>query len=77
VAVIHHRAATVPVISPVVANKREAIRLRTAMMQVAVVVKMLQLGFNVASIAAKRRNKGNPWFMRGALFRSGGRAAAC
>ena len=46
-------------------------------MQVEAVVKMLQPGFNVASIAAKRRNKGNPWFMRGALFRSGGRAAAC
>jgi hypothetical protein len=44
------------------ANKREAIRLRTAMMQVEAVVKMLQPGFNIASIAAKRRNKSNPWF---------------
>jgi hypothetical protein len=26
--------------------------------------------FNVASIAAKRRNKSNPWFKRGTLFRS-------
>jgi hypothetical protein len=51
------------------ANKREAIRLRTAMMQVEAVVKMLQPGFNVASIAAKRRNKSNPWFKRGTLFR--------
>jgi len=25
---------------------------------------------NVASIAAKRRNKSNPWFNRGTLFRS-------
>ena len=25
---------------------------------------------NVASIAAKRRNKSNPWFKRGTLFRS-------
>ena len=31
---------------------------------------MLQPGFNVASIAAKRRNKSNPWFKRGTLFRS-------
>jgi hypothetical protein len=46
------------------ANKREAIRLRTAMLQVEAVVKMLQPGFNVASIAA------NPWFKRGTLFRS-------
>jgi hypothetical protein len=27
-------------------------------------------GFNVAGIAAKRRNKSNPWFKRGTLFRS-------
>jgi hypothetical protein len=52
------------------ANKREAIRLRTAMLQVEAVVKMLHPGFNVASIAAKRRNKSNPWFKRGTLFRS-------
>jgi hypothetical protein len=39
------------------------------MMQVEAVVKMLQPGFNVASIAAKRRNKSNPWFKRGTLFR--------
>jgi hypothetical protein len=31
---------------------------------------MLQPGFNVATIAAKRRNKSNPWFKRGTLFRS-------
>jgi hypothetical protein len=54
----------------ILANKREAIRLRTAMMQVEAVVKMLQPGFNVASIAAKRRNKSNPWFKRETLFRS-------
>jgi len=34
------------------------------------VVKMLQPGFNVASIAAKRRNKSNPWFERGTPYRS-------
>ena len=51
-------------------SKREAIRLRIAMMQVEAVVKMLQPGFNIASIAAKRRNKSNPWFKRGTLFRS-------
>src|SRR3979411_2252073 len=54
------------------ANKREAIRLRTAMMQVEAVVKMLEPGFNIASIAAKRRNKSNPWFKRGTLFRGAG-----
>ncbi|HMJ43595.1 MAG TPA: hypothetical protein VK522_15090 [Pseudolabrys sp.] len=52
------------------ANKREAIRLRTAMMHVEAVVKMLQPDFNVCGIAAKRRNESNPWFKRGTLFRS-------
>jgi hypothetical protein len=43
------------------------------MMQVEVVVKMLDPGFNVCGIAAKRRNKSKPWFKRGTLFRSGPR----
>lgn len=40
------------------------------MMQVEAVVKMLDPGFNVCGIAAKRRNKSKPWFKRGTLFRS-------
>jgi hypothetical protein len=52
------------------ANKREAIRLRTAMLQVEAVVKMLSPDFNLRAISAKRRNKSNPWFKRGTLFRS-------
>jgi len=40
------------------------------MMQVEAVLQMLQPGFSVAGIAAKRRNKSNPWFKRGTLFRS-------
>ena len=51
-------------------NRREAVRLRTSMMQVEAVVQMLQPGFDVTKIAAKRRNKSNPWFKRGTLFRS-------
>jgi hypothetical protein len=51
-------------------NKRAAIKIRTAMMQVEAVLQMLQPGFSVAAIAAKRRNKSNPWFKRGTLFRS-------
>jgi hypothetical protein len=42
------------------AKKREAIRLRTAMMQVEAVVKMLQPGFDVASIATKRATRAIP-----------------
>src|ERR1700682_5526326 len=51
-------------------NKRAAIKIRTSMIQGAGVLQMLQPGFSVASIAAKRRNKSNPWFKRGTLFRS-------
>jgi hypothetical protein len=40
------------------------------MMQVEAVLQMLQPGFSVAGIAAKRRNKSNPWFKRGTLLRS-------
>src|SRR3954447_748540 len=52
------------------ANHREWIRLKTCMMQVEAVMQMLQPGFSVAAIAAKRRNKSNLWFKRGTLFRS-------
>jgi hypothetical protein len=40
------------------------------MMQVEAVLQMLQPSFDVRSISAKRRNKCNPWFKRGTLFRS-------
>jgi hypothetical protein len=52
------------------ANKREAIRLRTAMLQVEAVMKMLNPAVNIRIIAPKRRNLGNPWFKRGTLYRS-------
>jgi hypothetical protein len=52
------------------ANKREAIRLRTAMLQVAAVMKMLNPAVNIRLIASKRRVVGNPFFKRGTLFRS-------
>jgi hypothetical protein len=48
-------------------NSCQGVRLKTAMMQIEAVLQMLQPGF---SIAAKRRNKSNPWFKRGTLFRS-------
>jgi hypothetical protein len=51
-------------------SERQRVRLKTAMMQVEAVLLMLQPGFNIKSIAAKRRNKSNPWFKRGTLFRS-------
>ena len=50
-------------------NKRAALKIRTAMLQVEAVLQMLQPGFSVAAIAAKRRLKSNPWFKRGTLYR--------
>jgi hypothetical protein len=51
-------------------NQREAKRLRTAMLQVEAVMKMLDPAFNLRIIAPKRRNTSNPWFKRGTLYRS-------
>jgi hypothetical protein len=51
-------------------NRNAAVKIKTAMLQVEAVMQMLQPGFSVKSIAAKRRNKSNPWFKRGTLFRS-------
>src|ERR1019366_3196684 len=51
-------------------NRNAAVKLKTAMLQVEAVMQMLQPGFNNRSSAAKRRNKSNPWFKRGTLFRS-------
>jgi hypothetical protein len=49
-------------------TRRQGVRLKTVMMQVEAVLQMLQPGFSVAGIAAKRRNKSNPWFKRGTLW---------
>jgi hypothetical protein len=58
------------IVDPFLENERQRIRLKTAMMQVEAVLLMLQPGFNIKSIVAKCRNKSNPWFKRGTLFRS-------
>ena len=51
-------------------NRNAGVKIKAAMMQVEVVLQMLQPSFDVRSISAKRRNKSNPWFKRGTLFRS-------
>jgi hypothetical protein len=51
-------------------NRHNGDKLRGQMVQVEAVIKMLAPDFSVAAIAAKRRNKSNPWFKRGTLFRS-------
>jgi hypothetical protein len=51
-------------------NRNAGVKIKTAMMQVEAVLQMLKPSFDVRSISAKRRNKSNPWFKRGTLFRS-------
>jgi hypothetical protein len=51
-------------------NRNAAVKIKTAMLQVEAVLQMLQPGFSVRALSAKRRNKSNPWFKRGTLFRS-------
>jgi len=51
-------------------NRKSGDKLRAQMVQVEAVIKMLAPDFNVAGIATKRRNTGNPWFKRGTLYRS-------
>jgi hypothetical protein len=51
-------------------NRRPGDKLRSQMVQVEAVMKMLEPDFNARAISAKRRNTGNPWFKRGTLYRS-------
>ena len=51
------------------ANKAEGVRLATDMRHVEAVLKMFDPAFNVRAISGKRRQKTNPWFKRGTLFR--------
>ena len=51
-------------------NRNAGVKIKTAMMQVEAVLQMLQPSFDVRGISAKRRNKSNPWFKGGTLFRS-------
>lgn len=50
-------------------NKKEAGRLTESMKHVEAVLKLLEPGFNVARIAPRRRNRSNPLFKRGEIFR--------
>jgi hypothetical protein len=50
-------------------NKKEAARLASSMLAVEHVIKLFDPDFNTRSISARRRQKTNPWFKRGTLFR--------
>jgi hypothetical protein len=49
-------------------SRAETRRLTVAMLQVEAVMKMLAPGFNLKTIAVRRR-KPNPWFRRGTVYR--------
>lgn len=51
-------------------NRKSGDKLRSQMVQVEAVMKMLDPDFNARAISAKRRNTGNPWFKRGTLYRA-------
>jgi hypothetical protein len=51
-------------------NRKSGDKLRSQMVQVEAVMKMLDPDFNARAISAKRRNVGNPWFKRGTLYRA-------
>lgn len=51
------------------ANKAEAIRLAEAMRHVEAVLKLFSPDYNVQAISVRRRQRTNPWFKRGTLFR--------
>ena len=51
-------------------NRTEAEALRRDMVHVEAVLKMLEPGFSVRQIAARRKNNPNPLFKRGTIFRA-------
>jgi hypothetical protein len=51
-------------------NRKSGDKLRSQMVQVEAVMKMLDPEVNLRIIAPKRRVIGNPWFKRGTLYRS-------
>jgi hypothetical protein len=50
-------------------NKKEAARLAASMLAVEHVIKIFNPDYNVRAISVRRRQRTNPWFKRGTLFR--------
>lgn len=51
-------------------NRKEAARLAAAMKHVEAVIQLFDPAFNLRRISARRRNRTNPWFRRGTMFRA-------
>src|ERR1700691_4231813 len=52
------------------ANRREAERLADAMRHVEAVIRLFDPSYDVRRIAVRRRNRRNPWFRRGHMYRA-------
>jgi len=52
------------------ANKREADRLAESMRHVEAVIRLFDPEYDVRRIAVRRRNRENPWYRRGHMFRA-------
>lgn len=50
-------------------NKKRAAQLAASMLAVEHVIKIFDPDYNVRTISVRRRQKTNPWFKRGTLFR--------
>ncbi len=50
-------------------NKKEAARLAASMLAVEHVIKLFNPDYNTRAISVRRRQRTNPWFRRGTLFR--------
>ena len=50
-------------------NRKEAKRLADAMIHVEAVIRLFNPDYSVRAISARRRQRTNPWFKRGTLFR--------
>lgn len=50
-------------------NRKEAKRLADAMIHVEAVIRIFDPAYSVRAISARRRQRTNPWFKRGTLFR--------
>jgi hypothetical protein len=50
-------------------NRKEAKRLADAMIHVEAVIRIFDPDYSVRGISARRRQRTNPWFKRGTLFR--------
>jgi hypothetical protein len=53
----------------ILANRKEATRLTQDMRHVEAVLKLIEPSFDVRRIAVRRRNRQNPWFKKGEMFR--------